>query len=101
MNDRKILLAFLKKLDSNSSPVVLRPGFRPVLWILIAATLLTMYGYREEGTINTWVVIGVCLVVGCFVGGVSVASEAEKQWPILKPHINRSSLEAQIEEMDT
>ncbi len=99
--EKKILSQIKDKIVSDKKSIVTKIWFNPILWVVIASTILFLNAYREEDAINTFVVIVVSLIVGAGVGIISVIQTGEKQWPILKSHINFESVEKRINEINT
>ncbi len=69
-----------------------------MLWVVIAAVVFFLF--RMGHDLPIWAILAVSLFVGAIAGSYVLFRMVNSQWPFLRPHVSRESLEARIAELE-
>lgn len=100
-SEKKYLDQILNLLDDADvvPRVMARAKTSWLLWSIIVITITYVFYHNDR--LNYVVGVLLVFVSGLFLGFSMYQGIANKQWPFLKPHINKESLEKRINDIKT
>jgi hypothetical protein len=99
--ERKLLNELIKKLDPQGNGVLGSRLFLPALWVCLVVAFTLMFQLANRGLLSEPVLLVVAALIGTLVGWVLFYVTALKQWPVLRQHIDRASIEKRLQELET
>ncbi len=96
----KLLEDVLEKISTDKKSIILRGWFSPILWLICTLMIIVLLKVHDILN-NPVIIIFTSAALGIIVGIVSFLQIAEKNWPIIKRHINTESVRKRIDEIST
>ncbi len=82
--DKKLLEQLIEKYEGGRRPVVTRPWFNLVLWLLVTFSIFALLQFKITGIF--------LIIVSAFIGAAVMLSfmiqSGETTWRIMKPYFN-------------
>ncbi len=96
--ESKVLRQLARLLDKGPGRLeTLRTTCYVVSWVAIA---FLVFSIAHNGIIWILIVVG-AVIAGALAGVAAYASASLHQWPIVKQHLNRDSIDARLREIET
>ena len=96
--ERKYLRSVLDQLQ-NGAPWALRSRWVEIaLWLATVVILLALF--QLGGRLHPYISFSVCVLLGVVLGAFLFWQVAAAQWPFLRPHVSRESVERRIAELE-
>jgi hypothetical protein len=75
--------------------------FLPALWVALVIAFTLLFHLASRGRLSEPVGVVVAAVIGTLIGWVLFYVTALKQWPVVRQHIDRGSIEKRLQELTT
>ena len=99
--ERTVLVDVLKKLDTNDESILDRWWMTPLVWLLGGAAIFALFELAKTGTISIALVVIGAVIVGIGIGFYVSLQIKNAHWPLVKPHLNRTSVKNRLDEIGT
>ena len=99
--EKKILSCYLKRIDQNKKPFITTFLFKFILWLVLVAIITVMLQLHKTENIHIIILITASMLSGSALGFIVLLQSGYKQWPYIKPHIDRDSIEERIKTLNT
>ena len=99
--EKKFLIALLKKLDQPGTGIVGNRFFLPALWVVLVIVFTLMFHLARQESLSTPMLVIVAALIGTFIGWILFYLTALKQWPVFRQHIDRAGVEKRLRELET
>ena len=100
-NEVRYLSAVISKLDTDKSCFVTRSWFNYVSWVVLVLIMAALLHYTKSGHVSAFASIVISTFLGLLIGFVAAIQHIEKQWPMIKSHIKRESVEKRLNDINT
>lgn len=97
--EKKFLLELCKRFDHSEPGFMESRFFLPTLWVMLVIVFMLMFNLADQGSLSTPAVTIAAAVVGACVGWILFYLTAHKQWPVLRPYIDRTGVEKRLHEL--
>lgn len=101
IQEKKLLTALFKRLDQTDVGIIGRPFFPFALWVALAIAFTVMFHLADNGSMPNDALVIVAGVIGAFVGWILFYRTALTQWPVVRQHIDRDTVEKRLRELET
>lgn len=99
--ERRILLALLKRLEQSPNPHGAMRLVRPFLWILLVAGFTALFQWAPTVDTRLRLAIVGSAIIGAVVGVILYFFATVQQWPVVRPHLSIESIKKRIRELET
>lgn len=99
--EKKILSCYLKRIDQSNKPFITSFIFKFILWLALVSIIVILLQLHKAGNIHIIILISASMFSGGVLGFIVLLQSGYKQWPYIKPHIDRNSIEERIKKLNT
>jgi len=97
----KQLESVVKLQNRTDLPLIFRPIFMPVMWVIGGASIVACKEAYEAGGMHPYLFISILIVIGVAIGFHSVYKASYKAWPLLGEYVDTDKIKARIAELKT
>ena len=95
--ESKYLDCILKQMDPGQTCIFCTRLAGVILWVIVGAVVFGLI--KLDDSLPLWATLGVSMITGALIGMQQYLKLATKNWPILRPHVSRESIERRIAEL--
>ncbi len=99
--EKKLLSVLIKRLDQPGVGVLGGRFFLPSLWVALVFAFTALFQLANRGLLLRPTLVVVAASFGAAIGWVAYYVTSLKQWPMVRPHIDRASIEKRLRELET
>ena len=95
--EKQYLECILKQMDPGQTCILCTRLAGVILWVIVGAVVFGLVKLNDS--LPLWTTLGVSIFIGSLIGMHQYLKLATKNWPILRPHVSRESIERRIAEL--
>ncbi len=97
----KQLESIIKLQERKTVPLIYKPLFIPIIWVICAAVILVSKIAYEAGSLHPYFFITIMIVMGVGIGFHVVYKASFRAWPIISPYVDTEKVKDRINELKT
>ena len=97
----KVLSQLIKSLDHPDSGIFGSRFILPVLWVVLVFVFTVLFQLTHRGLLAQPILVVIAGIAGVLVSWVFFYVPNVRQWPFIRPHISRDSIERRLQELET
>jgi len=101
LEEKKLLIELIKRLDRPGARMLEGRFFLPAIWIVLVSMFTLMFQLASRRLMSEPLLLVVAVLIGTFIGWILFYLAGIKQWPVVRRHIDRASIEKRLQELET